>query len=176
MKAGNGCLSHIPMLRFPFLFLIVHPKLTKPHKIVTTILVKNKPKIWNAYQGEIGDSVIQTCEGLKLKGGEAWCATTRTMDSKPVPQEYGNRWQLPCAGQANCLLLDNSGKQYVGCIECHPDHTLADDIMWRERCDPQSILTFFFCCALTPWTPWAPTNSSPSLSSSLSSSDVPSKI
>ena len=86
MKAGNDCLSHIPMLQFPFLFLIVHPKLTKPHKIGTTILLENKPKIWNASQGEIGDSVIQTREGLKLKGGEAWCATTRKMDSKRVPE------------------------------------------------------------------------------------------
>jgi hypothetical protein len=86
MKAGNDCLSHISMLQFPFLFLIVHPKLTKPHKIATTILLENKPKIWNASQGEIGDSVIQTCKGLKLKGGEAWCTMTRKMDSKCVPK------------------------------------------------------------------------------------------
>ncbi len=86
MKAGNDCFSHIPMLWFPFLFLIVHPKLMKPHKIATTILLENKPKIWNASQGEIGGSVIQTCKGLKLKGGGAWCTTTRKMDSKPVPK------------------------------------------------------------------------------------------
>jgi hypothetical protein len=64
MKAGNDCLSHIPTLRFPFLFLIVHPKLMKPLKIATTILLENKPKIWNVSQGEKGDSVIQTREGL----------------------------------------------------------------------------------------------------------------
>jgi hypothetical protein len=58
----------------------------KPHKIATTILLENKPKIWNGSQGEIGDNVIQTCEGLKLKGGEAWWATTRKMDSKHVPK------------------------------------------------------------------------------------------
>jgi hypothetical protein len=40
----------------------------------------------NASQGEIGDSVIQTHEGLKLKGGEAWCTTTRKVDSKHVPE------------------------------------------------------------------------------------------
>jgi hypothetical protein len=114
MKAGNDCLSHIPTLQFSFLFLIVHPKLTKPHKIAITILLENEPKIWNVSQGEIGDSLIQTCEGLKLKGGEAWCATTRKMDSKHVPKNMTT--------DGNYLVL---GGKIVSCWTTLGSNTLA---------------------------------------------------
>jgi hypothetical protein len=42
-----------------------------PCVIAATIFLKNKPKIWNAFQGEIGDGIIQAHEGLELKSGKA---------------------------------------------------------------------------------------------------------
>jgi hypothetical protein len=46
------------------------PKLTKPHVIAVTILLKNKPKTWNAFQGEIGYGITQAHKGLELKSGK----------------------------------------------------------------------------------------------------------
>jgi hypothetical protein len=54
-----------------FDFSLAIPKLTKPHVIAATILLKNKPKIWNASQGEIGDGILQARKGLELKSGKA---------------------------------------------------------------------------------------------------------
>jgi hypothetical protein len=54
-----------------FDFSLAIPKLTKTRVIAATLLLKNKPKIWNASQGEIGDGIIQACKGLELKSGKA---------------------------------------------------------------------------------------------------------
>jgi hypothetical protein len=54
-----------------FDFSLAIPKLTRPRVIAAIILLKNKPKILNASQGEIGDGIIQAREGLELKSGKA---------------------------------------------------------------------------------------------------------
>ncbi len=41
------------------------------HKLNVIVTSTNKPKIWNASQGEIGDGIIQAHKCLKLKSGKA---------------------------------------------------------------------------------------------------------
>jgi hypothetical protein len=67
MNAIGALLQHI----LTILFLIGHPKADKARVIAATTLLKNKPKIWNVSQGEIGDGIIQTCKGLELMSGKA---------------------------------------------------------------------------------------------------------
>jgi hypothetical protein len=128
-----------------------------------------------ASQGETGDSVIQTFEGLKLNGGEAWCAMTRKMDSKHVSKNMTTDGNYLALGRHIVSCWMTLGSNTLAALNATQPHTRrrhnAERASW-----PTVDLDFLLLPHPYPLDSLAPTNFSPSLSSLLSSSDILSNL